>query len=524
MFYNYHEEYKYDSCISKGVCSINPRTSSLREVLVMYLKQLAFYTLHLKYLGVKNNSTETIILNTLSGLMSNLESGNKQFYQTLINLKSIIIESIDTYKRICKQRNIKPKEVKTNIKLNKKLEISELIRLGEKEFSGKLKSLSDKKRNLYEIIFLVLKSICINLVELKSFGLYNNCAYSEILYLLNTINFPELSERILIKKINLAVKIDYHLTQTIYQTRQEQYGEQTEGKVSYTTYPKKAILVAGTNLQELKNVLDATKCSDIDIYTHGEMIVAYTYPIFKKYPNLKGQFGKGIESCLLDFATFPGAILIAKHSLENIEYLYRGRLFTTDNFVPQGVIQIKNNDYSALIESARSAKGFKTGKTRESRIIGCDKNKLNLQLNKIIENLNIYKQIIILGTEENTQEEHNYFDSMLKHIDNSTLVISLSEEHNAKNFVNINSAPDFYMLYQVLESILPEAKKHNIPLSVYISKCDKHTISNVINLKLFGIENVFLSKCTPIMLNPTLTATLENIYNIKPTKTKYNKY
>ena len=98
MFYNYHEDYQYDSCISKGICSINPRTSSLREVLVMYLKHLAFYTLQLKYLGVKNDYTEDIILNTLSGLMSNLETGNEQFYQTLINLKAIILESVDTYK------------------------------------------------------------------------------------------------------------------------------------------------------------------------------------------------------------------------------------------------------------------------------------------------------------------------------------------------------------------------------------------------------------------------------------------
>ena len=213
---------------------------------------------------------------------------------------------------------------KTNIKLDKKLDITELIRLGEKEFSGKLKSLSDEKRNLYEIIFLVLKSICINLVELKSFGTDDNCAYTEILYLLNTINFPELSKRILTKKINLAVKIDYGLIKKLYEIKQEKYGEQTEGNVPYTTYKGKAILVAGTNLQELKHVLDATKNSDISVYTHGDMISAYTYPLFRNYPNLKGQFGKGIESCLLDFATFPGAILIAKHSLENIEYLYRG--------------------------------------------------------------------------------------------------------------------------------------------------------------------------------------------------------
>ena len=183
MFYNYHEDYQYDSCISKGICSINPRTSSLREVLVMYLKQLAFYTLKLKHLGLKNDSTECIILNTLSGLMSNLEIGNQQFYKTLMSLKSIIIESIKTYKDVCKSKNIQIKSMPSVIKLNKQLNISELIKLGEKEFSEKIKLVSQEKRNLFEVIFMVLKSICINLVEIQSYGLDDQTAYLEILYL-----------------------------------------------------------------------------------------------------------------------------------------------------------------------------------------------------------------------------------------------------------------------------------------------------------------------------------------------------
>jgi len=182
MFYNYYEDYQYDSCISKGICSINPRTSSLREVLVMYLKELAFYTLQLKHLGVKNNATEDIILNTLSGLMFNLETGNEQFYQTLINLKTIIIESIDIYNKVCRERNITPKEIKSDIRLNRKLDITQLIQLGEKEFSKKIKSVTAEKRNLYEIVFLILKSICINLVEFKSFDMNDEFVYSEILY------------------------------------------------------------------------------------------------------------------------------------------------------------------------------------------------------------------------------------------------------------------------------------------------------------------------------------------------------
>lgn len=518
MFYNYHEDYQYDSCISKGICSINPRTSSLREVLVMYLKLLAFYTLHLKYLGVKNNATEEIILNTLSGLMSNLETGNRQFYQTLVNLKTIIIESIDTYNRICKERNIKPKTVPTNIKLNKRLNITDLIQQGEKEFSKKLKSVSEDKRNLYEIIFLVLKSICINLVELKSYGIEDRCGYSEIIYLLNTINFPELSNRILMKKIKKAAEIDYILFKKLSEIKTLKFGEQTDTKISYTTYPNKAILVAGTNIQELKDVLDETRDKKIDIYTHGEMILAHTYPKFREYKHLKGQFGRGIEYCLLDFATFPGAILIARHSLENIEYLYRGRLFTTDNFVPQGVVQVKDGDFTPLINSALSARGFKTGKTKESVKIGCSKTEFEEKM-EIFKTHNDFKNIIIIGTEEHLIEQKEYFNKLVKQLDENSVVISLSEIHNGKNFIHFNTAPDFNMVYKILEYLDKYIDKTKTKISLFLAKCDKHTISNIINIKrLWGVD-VFLSKCSPVMLNPTLMSTLKDIYGINPTTT-----
>lgn len=517
MFYNYHEDYQYDSCISKGICSINPRTSSLREVLVMYLKQLAFYTLKLKHLGLKNNATEEIILNTLSGLMSNLELGNRQFYETLLNLKTIIIESVRTYKEICKSKNVEPQCIPTILKLNKQLSISELIQLGEKEFSEKFKLISEEKRNLYEIIFMLLKSICINLVEIQSYGLKDERAFTEIVYLLNTLNYPNSSVHIFKKKISTAVNIDYCLTKRLQTIKNERFGTQTEGLVSYSTRPGKCILVAGTNIQELKTVLDYTKDKSIDVYTHGEMIEVYTYPKFKEYEHLQGQFGKGIENCLLDFATFPGAILIAKHSLETIEYLYRGRLFTTDNFVPQGVIKIKNNNYAPLINSALSAKGFKKGQTHLPVKLGCSDKEFNDRINELISKIDKYNKIILIATEINTVVQKEYFKKLVKNTDEKTFVISLSEEFKKENTMTMRSAPDFYMVYRIYEKLEKLITNNKISFNVFISKCDKHTIFNILNLKKLGVKEVFLSKCTPIMLNPTLTDTLKTQFDIKST-------
>ena len=65
--------------------------------------------------------------------------------------------------------------------------------------------------------------------------------------------------------------------------------------------------------------------------------------------------------------------LLTKHSLHNIENFYRGRLFTTDyTTAPKGIIKIENNDFSEVIKSIETSRGFKTGKNCETVKIGFD--------------------------------------------------------------------------------------------------------------------------------------------------------
>ena len=132
----------------------------------------------------------------------------------------------------------------------------------------------------------------------------------------------------------------------------------TKADVSYSTAQGKAILVSGSNFSELLKVLKNTENENIDIYTHSDLLLAHSLSEFKKYPNLKGHFGDQTENNILDFATFPGSILLTKNAKRTTEYLYRGRLFSNGYIVPKGVIKIENNDYSELINSAKKCERF----------------------------------------------------------------------------------------------------------------------------------------------------------------------
>ena len=297
----------------------------------------------------------------------------------------------------------------------------------------------------------------------------------------------------------------------IRKAQEERYGKQTSKEVSYTTVPNKAVLVVGSSIKELETILEALSESDIDIYTHDDMMLAHTFPKFSKYPHLKGQFGFGFENCLLDFATFPGPIILTKNSLHNVENFYRGRLFTTDyTTTPKGIIKIENNDYTKLIKSIETSKGFKTGKQCESISIGFNFDDI---LQKIQEKISttVFKRIFIIGLESFSLEQKSYFEKLIKLCPKDVLIISFSYNFERDNLIHINSCFDNYSWLRIIESI----SDYKIPMTVFIPKCDKNTISQIIYLSQKGRVNIYLGKCIPILLNPSIMSTLQTIYSIK---------
>ena len=504
-------DYRYDSCISRGICSMNPRTSSLQEVLVLYLKASAHYALKLYENDIVDEKIKAMILNTISVLVSNPQFSETDFNVFTHAYNTELPRLIKEYEEMCNEKGTEPEYLKTVIKYNKELDIVNAIQLGEKEFLKKVKELSQETQDLYRIIFVIAKSICINVLDLETFEIESNDGYLMILTLLNSLNLEELDPFELKKLIINAAEFDNKLMKLLRKTQKERYGQQVINEVSYTTTPSKAILVVGSNIRELEDVLEAVKDKEIDVYTHDEMMIAHTFPKFSEYKNLKGQYGQGIENCLLDFATFPGPIVLTRHSLYNVENLYRGRLYTTDFASSKGVIPIKNKDFSEVIKSAEEAKGFKTGKQCETISIGYNyDNSKEIIQNKLANK--DYTNIFIVGLNGYTLEQQNYFDKLLKQAPSNVLIISLSYCTQRENIICLNACFDVFATVEFAESL---SKKYSLPITVFYPKCDRHTLSQMIYLKEKENVEVYIGKCTPILLNPNLITTLNNSFGIK---------
>lgn len=498
-----YENFQYNSCISRGICSISPETSALQTVIVLYLRLFATY--------LKDNNVDkkiqNLILNTISITIYNPDFNVNSFNFAIKNFKSELPKIVE---KQANSEDFKEEKAKALELFNETSNTIDSIRFGEKILNRALENIPSKIRDLYNIILVVVKSISINLLDLESFDKEHPKAFSTIIDLLSRINLNERNVEVLKSEINKACQVDIELMKQIREVQEERYGKQRSAEVSYSTEPNKAVLVVGSNIREVESILEKLEKENIDIYTHDEMMLAHTFPEFLKYPHLKGQFGQGIENCLLDFATFPGPIILTKHSLHNIENFYRGRLFTTDYTTsPKGIIKIENNDFSGVIKSANESKGFKRGKQCESITIGFDFEKIVSQIQTKIDKKN-YNKVFIIGLDGYSLEQKAYFEKLIKLAPKNTLIISFSYNIERDNLIHINACFDSFAWIKFFDCI----REYALDTTIFVPKCERNTISQILYFTNNKKTKVYIGKCTPIILNPSLISTLQDIFGI----------
>ena len=508
-----------DESLVRGGYAGNPTLSSVQEIILLYLKELSFYITRLKDFGITNNDIKNKIINSFFSIVTGTEYTQEEFHNDIVVLYEYIMQSKALYEKSCLEKEINVETSKSYFKYSKNFSLTEAIRKGEKYFLKKTHSFTPRQKDLYDIILFLIKSMSLKLVEFQRMGQEDDGAYYTILDLLNTVipeDFPE--ERVK-EKINQTIEVYYELGKKVYLKQDELFGKSTMTEVSFSSEPGKAIMVSGADFKKLENVLKASENYPIKVYTHGaEMLMAHTHEKFRNHPNLKAHFGSNIDSSLLEFSTFPGAILMTKGSLQRIEYLYRGRLFTLDPLAPNGVVKIKDDNYEPLIKSALEAEGFSKGEIKPSRKVGFNENEIYQQLDKIIgkvKNKQV-KSVYIIGLINIPNPAYkNYFEQFFLNFPKDSYAISLCYPINNENTFHLDSFCEYFLSYKILSYLKQAEDFDEKKLNIFLTRCDKHTISNLLYLKHIGVENVYMCKCPHNLINPALMKTLQEVFDIK---------
>lgn len=511
MFYNSSDSFEFNECVSHGACSISPNINSMQEIMFILLRQIAYYLLKLKDFDIEYKDIVYDIMFQLAFAESLKDLSEAQILETFSRLYASLVKVRKKYLSECKSQEIGCKDLKNVLKFSAKTSLSDILKRGDKEFLQKYKKLELNEKYYSEILSGVVKSVCINWINLHDYNQTNNSTVVAVLNALNIFNFSLVTQRKIKNYTDVIAKYDIELLKEINKLQTERFGKIEKTSVSTSTKPNKAIMVSGSNLNDLKSLLDCLE-EDIDVYTNGNLLIAHAYPEFKKYVRLKGHFGSGTFSTILDFATFPGAIFLTRNETQNVEYLYRGRLFTTDKVVAKGVVKLNDNDFTPLINSALQAKGFAKGQTRKPEIVGFDEEELATQLDNILDKNP--KKIFIVGLSSLSIEKLDYFKKFFWNMPKNTYAISFSYNPEMDNVIHINIGNDYSILYSALLTIFEKIPIDSDKLVFFLTKCDVNSLSNMINLKNMGAKEIFLSDCPPLVINPAVLRAFIKLYNI----------
>ncbi len=509
-----------DECLTKGICSVNPTLSSLHEIILLYLIGVSFYFIKLPESSVPNaDEIKNAVLYSLFTVITNADYNQDLFHTITEKLYDYISQLRVLYEKNCLEQNLEIQNLKAYFKYSKGFDLTDAIRKGEKYFIKKTQSLSTRQKDLYDIAVFICKSIGIKLIELKKLGKTHEESFNAILSLFNNLSPGNFNEKIIVQEINTAIDIYYDLARTNFYTQIESYGNLDLTEVSFSTKEGKAILVSGFDFKQLELVLNAVDGTDINVYTHGlEMLMAHAYPKIHSHPNLKGHFGTSLESSLIDFASFPGPILMTKCTLQRIDYLFRGRLFTLDPVAPMGVTRLKDNELEPLIKSAQESKGFTLAQTKPSLTVGFSEKELFKIMDNVIEKIKKgeIKHIYFVGFSNAPNFAYKeYFTKFFNIVSKDAFVFSLSYPINKDNVFHLDAFYDYTLMYKCIKRLRENYSLKDLNIHMFLTKCDKHTISHLLYLKHIGIKDVYMCKCPPTLISPSLITTLQEVFGVK---------
>lgn len=520
-FNNFQINQKYQTanneCMLRGICTPSPVVTYLQEVVRSYLGELAFYLIKLRTFGINNEKIRENVLEVLSSLIIGVNYDEAQFSYIATNIYNDLTQAKELYQSVCNLKNVKLEHPRVVLKKPPKKNISDMIRQGQKLATKKVQKFTVEEKNLYDLAFDVAKSVCIHLIELQDLEIFDEDAYFTLLELINMVNLPPSVAKKMGETLENIVELDHSLMMKIHETKIKRYGDILSTEVSVSCHQNRAILVSGSNLRDLELLLDATKNRGVDIYTHGQLIIAHAFPKFKKYPHLVGHYGTGMENYFVDFSSFPGAIFMTKHSMHKVENLYRSRIFTTDTVAPRGVVLIKQYNFEPLIESALSAKGFRHSEERGFVKLALDEKKLLQKLSKVASEIEkgTIKNIFMIGVSNNTKTQKEYFEKFIKLLNKDCFAISFSYKSGGENFLSIESEYGSPILYEMLEILTKNLTIEELNPIVLFTRCDIHSLSNVIYMHKIGVKKIYFTDCPTNLINPALVQAVVDLFGVK---------
>ncbi|MSS20497.1 hydroxylamine reductase [Pseudoramibacter porci] len=313
------------------------------------------------------------------------------------------------------------------------------------------------------------------------------------------------------------------------------YGNPEITEVDLGVRNNPGILISGHDLKDLEMLLEQTKGTGVDVYTHSEMLPAHYYPFFKKYDNFAGNYGNAWWQQTTEFESFNGPILMTTNCIVPPKDSYKGRLFTTGATGYPGCAHIDadengHKDFSAIIELAKACLApteIETGK-----IVGGFAHEqvfaLADQVVDAVKSGAIRKFIVMAGC-DGRMKSRSYYKEFAEKLPNDTVILTAGcakYKYNKLNLGDIGGIPrvldagqcnDSYSLALIalkLKEIFGLDDVNDLPIVYNIAWYEQKAVIVLLALLSLGVKNIHLGPTLPAFLSPNVTNVLVDQFGI----------
>jgi hydroxylamine reductase len=313
------------------------------------------------------------------------------------------------------------------------------------------------------------------------------------------------------------------------------YGHPVPTPVRVEPLKGKAILVSGHDLKDLEKLLVQTEGRGINIYTHGEMLPAHGYPELKKFKHLAGNYGGAWQDQKMEFAKFPGAILMTTNCIQEPQENYKNLIFTSGLVGWTGVTHIANGDFSAVIEAALAAPGFAEDGPDKTILVGFGHKTVLGVADKVVDAVKsgAIKHFFLVGGCDGARSGRDYYTEFAESVPQDCMIMTLAcgkFRFNKLDFGTIGGIPRLLDIgqcndaYSAIQIAVALSKAFNcgvneLPLSLVLSWYEQKAVAILLTLLHLGIRNIRLGPTLPAFVTPNVLKVLNEKFNLMPIKT-----
>lgn len=319
------------------------------------------------------------------------------------------------------------------------------------------------------------------------------------------------------------------------------FGDPEITSVKTTVGDRAGILVTGHDLLDLRQLLEQTRDSGIDVYTHGEMLPAHAYPVLKTFPHLVGNYGSSWHHQKEEFEAFNGPVLVTTNCIVPPKESYTGRVYTTGPAGYPGMIHVPTaadgtKDFSAVIRHAKASPppAALPGSGR-NLVTGCAHKAVLELAGTIVEAVkagDINRFVVMAGC-DGRQREREYYTEFAKALPANTLILTAGcakYRYNSLDLGTIGGLPrvidagqcnDCYSLVVIAKALADAfgVGLNDLPISYNIAWYEQKAVLVLLALLSLGVKNITLGPKLPGFVSPNVLKVLVENFNIAPNTT-----